>query len=95
MVDLHPEVIARLRARFRIGRELGDAAIAVDDHIARAFEIAPIDLHIAGDHKPCAALRPGTIKTLMANRGAVATVGQPLGKGGLAEPIGNDCPARQ
>jgi hypothetical protein len=88
MTELHPELIAAHRPGSGQGGQRFLATIAVDGDVAGPFQIAAVDLYIAGNHQACAAFRPFAVKPLMGLGRAVIAVRQTLGERGLGEPIG-------
>jgi hypothetical protein len=90
MVDLHPELRAVGGAGLRVGAQRVEPAIAIDHHVARPFEIAPVDLHVAGDDHGRSSRRPSSIEPDVALGGAVHRIGQPLGERRLADAVLED-----
>ena len=87
MVDLHPELRAVGRAGARIGPKRLEPVIAVDHHVARPFEVATVNLHVARDDEPGATRGPASIEPHMPFGGTVHGIGQPLGERRLADAV--------
>ena len=75
--------------------KLFGALPALDDDVARVFEVAVVDLHVAGQHHTRPAFGPGLIKRHVGSRCAIAIVGKQLRHRGLYEPIGQHRAASQ
>src|SRR5690606_12557805 len=87
---LHPEMCAVLRSGTGIGAQRSDRLIrlrTVDCNIARAFEITPVDLHIARKQHACTPFGPALVETHMALRGAVKRIAESLGHGALGKAV--------
>jgi len=62
--------------------------LVIDNHIAGAFEMVPVDLDIAAQQHPRAAIGPGAVEPVQLCRGHTVRCRQAFGHRGLGDPVG-------
>jgi hypothetical protein len=91
VAQLGPEGIAPSR---RGSRPRGQRSLqfrlgfAVDDHVARPFQVIAVDLDIAGDQQAGTAVAPQAVQPVQSRCGYTARRRQPLGHGSLRQAVG-------
>ena len=98
VTDLHPGLrIASggRRSPARPGRFAFVAEWPIDNHIARPFQMAAMNLHIARDQQPAAAIGPAPIQRFMGGNGQAIAKRQPFRHSRLGDAVAEVLPVRQ
>ena len=97
MTNLRPEMVSSARAGGSPGLQRsphGRRGLAINDHVTRAFQMVPVNLHIAGQQQSRSAVAPEPIQLIERRCGFTGWGGKPFGHGRLAEPVRNFCATR-
>ncbi|MGV0645309.1 hypothetical protein ABQF13_16635 [Mycolicibacterium sp. XJ879] len=62
VVELHPALRAAGAGGSRPGPQRRDVSLVLDHDLARLGDRGAVDYHVAGDHQPASAARPGVIQ---------------------------------
>ena len=91
MADLRPEMIAVAGGGLRPACQRGHhrlVRLVIDNHIAGAFEMVPVNLDIAAQQHPRATIGPEAVEPVQLCRGHAVRCRQAFGHRGLGDPVG-------
>jgi hypothetical protein len=98
VADLHPGLGVASSGRRRPARPRRLALVGqrpIDNHIARPFQMAAINLHIARDQQPATAIGPAPIQRFMGGIGQAIAKRQPFRHRRLRDAIAEWLAVRQ